>query len=265
MKRYVRFLLSLLLHGLDSPRNAGRRWLGRQTPGTCVVLYYHGVPAQHRQRFARQLDLLLEQASPLPSQPKTPLAAGRHHAVVTFDDGFVSVLEQARPELDQRGIPWTVFVPSGLLGQTPGWLRRAPDAARQDRVMTAEELRDLARDPQVTIGSHTVNHTHLIEAGPARAAEEFARSKAELEAALDRSVDQFSYPFGARSPALDELGRQAGYRRLFCSVPARAFQTADEFVTGRANVNPDMPLLEFRLKLAGAYRWLARRHRGLHR
>ena len=265
MKRYARFLISLLLHGLDAPRNIGRRWAGRQAPGTCVVLYYHGVPAQQRQRFARQLDLLLQLATPLSSDPAEAFATSRHHAVVTFDDGFVSVLEHARPELDQRGIPWTVFVPSGLLGQAPDWLRHAPEAVRQDRVMTADELRDLARDPRVTIGSHTVSHTHLIEAGPTRAADEFARSKAELEAVLGRSVDQFSYPFGARNPALDALGRQAGYRRLFCSVPALAYETADEWVTGRANVDPSMPLLEFRLKLLGAYRWLARRHRGLHR
>jgi peptidoglycan/xylan/chitin deacetylase (PgdA/CDA1 family) len=265
MKRRVRFLISLLFHAVACPGRAVSRWAGRTPPGTCVVLYYHGIAARHRQLFARQLDSLLDLAQPFPSHPTEPFEPGRHHAIVTFDDGFRSVMDNARPELDQRGIPWTVFVPSGLLGQAPDWLRHAPESVRQDRVMTADELRDLARDPRVTIGSHTVSHTHLIEAGPTRAADEFARSKAELETVIERSVDQFSYPFGARNPALDALGRQAGYRRLFCSVPALAYETADEWVTGRANVDPSMPLLEFRLKLLGAYRWLARRHRGLHR
>jgi len=149
MKRSARFLISLLLQGMDVLRHAWRRWLGRQAPGTCVVLYYHGVPARHRQLLARQLDLLLDLARPLSTNPTQPIEAGRHHAVVTFDDGFFSVLQNARPELDKRQIPWTVFVPSGCLGQSPDWLRHAPGSARQDRVMTAAELRELARDPQL--------------------------------------------------------------------------------------------------------------------
>jgi peptidoglycan/xylan/chitin deacetylase (PgdA/CDA1 family) len=110
----------------------------------------------------------------------------------------------------------------------------------------------------VTIGSHTVAHAHLVEVGPARAAAELANSRIELEHLLERPVHQFSYPFGARTPALDAQARTAGYRQLFSSNPAPAFRCPGEFVTGRISVDPWDSTLEFKLKLLGAYRWLAR-------
>lgn len=255
MKRQLKLAISLLVHACDVAGGA----LGLRRAPRCVVLYYHTVPAQHRERFARQMDVLLQLARPLPTDPLAKLEPGRLYAVVTFDDGFVSVKENAAPELHRRQIPWTVFVPSGCLGQSPAWLRHARPVARQDRVMTAEELRALAGDPLVTVGSHTVKHAHLVEVGPDRARAELAQSKADLENVLQRPVDQFSYPFGARTPALDRQARELGYRRLFTSNPAPAFRTPDEWVTGRISVDPDISPLEFHLKLLGAYRWLARR------
>lgn len=258
VKRSVKLLISLALHVWDLLADALLRLLGRPHPARCVVLYYHAVPAIHRERFARQMDLLLRLARPVASAHSAPLGPGAHYAAVTFDDGFASVLENAAPELRQRQIPWTMFVPSACLGQRPGWLRNAHSAARADRVMTANELRSLAEDPLVTIGSHTTVHANLLEVGLPQAAAELANSKADLEKLLGRPVTEFSYPFGARSAALDEQARQAGYRRLFSTDPAWALQTPAETVTGRAGVDPDISLLEFRLKLLGAYRWQAK-------
>jgi peptidoglycan/xylan/chitin deacetylase (PgdA/CDA1 family) len=255
VKRSLKLAISLLVHAYDLTRRA----LSRTPPPRCIVLYYHAVPAAHRELFARQMDVLLQWARPLPTEPATKLEPGQRYAVVTFDDGFLSVLENAAPELTRRRIPWTIFVPSGCLGQTPAWLRTAHPAARNDRVMIADELRALVNDPLVTVGSHTVNHAHLVEIGPDRAGVELSQSKADLERILGRSVDRFSYPFGARTPALDEQARALGYRRLFSINPAPAFRTPDELVTGRVSVDPDISHFEFRLKLLGAYRWLARR------
>ena len=259
MKRLVKLAISLMVRAGDVLRNTVLRLLGCPPPPVCVVLYYHAVPAPHRELFARQMDVLLKLARPLASGATVELEPGQHYAVVTFDDGFISVRENAAPELRRRQIPWTIFVPSGCLGQSPGWLRHAAPAVRHERVMTPDELRALGNDPLVTIGSHTVAHAQLVEVGTERAAAELARSKADLEHILERPVDQFSYPFGARTPALDEQARTAGYRRLFTSNPAPAFRTPEEWVTGRVNVAPDISPMEFRLKLLGAYRWLARR------
>jgi hypothetical protein len=52
------------------------------------------------------------------------------------------------------------------------------------------------------------------------------------------------------------LCREAGYERIFTTLPVFAFAEPGEFVVGRVRVDPTDWPLEFRLKLAGAYRWL---------
>ena len=257
MKRRIKLAISLAVRAWDILHDTACRLVGRQLPPRCMVLYYHAIPARHRALFARQLDTILKLASPISTNPNGSLTPGARYVSITFDDGFASVLENAAPELKKRKIPWTLFVPSGCLGQQPAWLRDANGAARQDRVLTAEELRHLASDPLVMIGSHTVAHPNLLEVGPDRAAAELGNSKADLEAAIGKPVRQLSYPFGARSPAIDQQARQLGYQRLFSSEPVYAFRSGDEPVTGRASVDPDTSWLEFRLKLLGAYRWQA--------
>jgi peptidoglycan/xylan/chitin deacetylase (PgdA/CDA1 family) len=121
--------------------------------------------------------------------------------------------------------------------------------------MTADELRALAQDRLVSIGSHTVAHANLLECGPNRVAMELTQSKTQLERVLGRPIDFFSYPFGARSATVDQKASEAGYRRIFSSDPAWAFQSPSQFLCGRVSVDPDISVLEFRLKILGAYRW----------
>ena len=83
---------------------------------------------------------------------------------------------------------------------------------------------------------------------------EAARTK--LEAMLDRHVREFSFPFGAFNERLMEFCREAGYERAYTTLPALAVKRPNEFVVGRVRVDPTDWPLEFRLKLAGAYRWL---------
>jgi len=264
MKRSAKLAISLLLRAWDILHDAFFRLIGKPLPPRCMVLYYHAIPAQSRALFASQLDTILKVARPVPTNPKGDLCAGTRYVSVTFDDGFISVLQNAAPELEARQIPWTIFIPSGRLGQKPDWLKHAHPAAREDRVMTADELRKLARDPLVNVASHTVTHANLPDLDSHAAFEELSRSKARLEEIVGRPVNQFSYPFGARTPALDQQARAAGYMHIFCSKPdfvplsTLSFQPSN-IPIGRASVDPDMSPLEFRLKILGAYRWLGRR------
>jgi len=257
LKPQAKLLISLAVRLFDVWRASLARVLGREHPPACVVLYYHGVPIEKRGLFGCQLDTLLRFAEPVAIDPVPALCRGKFYAAVTFDDGYVSVLENAVPELMKRKIPWTVFVPSGCLGQRPSWLRNPSKTVNEEWVMTAEQLRTLAKNPQVTIGSHTVTHAHLIEVGPQRAAVELFQSKNDLEQVLGKPVTLFSYPFGARTPALDEQARAVGYQRVFSSSPRLAFRESNEFVVGRVQSDPGIKLLEFQLKILGAYRWLA--------
>jgi hypothetical protein len=73
---------------------------------------------------------------------------------------------------------------------------------------------------------------------------------------LNRDVKLFSSPYGEFNDRVIEGCREAGYLRVFTTVPYLAFSESQEFVTGRVGAAPTDWPIEFRLKLAGAYRWV---------
>lgn len=220
-----------------------------------VVLYYHAVPAAQRSRFFRQMDLLVRWASPVPASFSGPFEPGCRYAAVTFDDGFLSVVENAVPELKKRGIPCTVFIISGFLGRVPSWAEEYAGGGEPERFVTLEELVKLPSD-LVVIGSHTMTHPKLTAMSAKEAVRELVESRRQLEKWLGREVALFSFPFGDFNQSLIELCHEAGYNRVFTTLPTLAFACPDEYVTGRVPVEPSDWDIEFLLKLFGAYRWL---------
>lgn len=80
-----------------------------------------------------------------------------------------------------------------------------------------DELRDLVREPLVTIGAHTVSHVNLARQSVAGAECEMRASRARIEAALQRPAQHLAYPYGDRS---------AAGPREFAMAAAAGFDTA---------------------------------------
>jgi peptidoglycan/xylan/chitin deacetylase (PgdA/CDA1 family) len=76
-----------------------------------------------------------------------------------------------------------------------------PAAEHADLVMTWDELRELARDPLVTIGAHTRGHYALAKLSEGEARAEMAESIARIEKELGRPCRHFSYPYGCERSA----------------------------------------------------------------
>jgi peptidoglycan/xylan/chitin deacetylase (PgdA/CDA1 family) len=201
------------------------------------------------------MNTLMRHAIPIAADHKQPLEPGRRYVVVTFDDGFVSAIENAVPELVQRRIPVAFFVVAGLLGTSPRWAEFGRAGIGEEIIATAERLRELPCD-LITIGSHTMTHPLLTSLSEEKAKFELSASRAELKKLLNRDIKLFSFPYGAFNDRLIELCRAVGYERVFTVLPMPAFTDSQEFVTGRIAVNPTDWELEFRLKILGAYRWL---------
>jgi peptidoglycan/xylan/chitin deacetylase (PgdA/CDA1 family) len=177
------------------------------------------------------------------------LASGKSYVAVTFDDGFENFITQALPELEKRNIPATVFVIAS------GMNREFGSDSYSEKLLSLEQVRSLPTS-LVTIGSHTVTHPLLTQLEESEARREIYESRTKLEAMLNRRVTQFSFPFGGFNQKLASICREAGYERIFTTLPSFAFEQGDEFVVGRVRVDPTDWPLEFRLKLVGAYRWL---------
>jgi hypothetical protein len=77
-----------------------------------------------------------------------------------------------------------------------------------------------------------------------------------LEKILNREVELLAFPYGKYNQKVLQLSRWAGYKRVFSSLPIFNSYRLDKFITGRIDIFHNDWLIEFRLKLIGAYQWL---------
>jgi peptidoglycan/xylan/chitin deacetylase (PgdA/CDA1 family) len=95
-----------------------------------------------------------------------------------------------------------------------------------EHCMTWNEIVDLAKDPLVTIGAHTVSHVILAKSPDAAARSEMKMGRAVLQAALGKAPEHFSYPFGDPSAAGARefrLAQEVGYKTAVTTRPGVLF------------------------------------------
>ncbi len=253
IKRIIKFIISLIVFIIDYLSGILSLFMNK-ADSSCTILYYHAVYAGEKNKFTQQMDELLRWTKPIAiNEINTEKPIGRYSAI-TFDDGLVSVQENALPVLAKRNIPATLFVPSGCLGKYPPWLDKETKGYR-DTVMTAAQLNNLDKN-LVMIGSHCLTHHNLLQISKEEARKEIFQSKIELEDILNTQVETISFPHGAFNRTHIDLALQAGYRQAFSILPELDYCNSDKFVKGRVKVDPSDWRLEYRLKLLGAYRWL---------
>lgn len=133
--------------------------------------------------------------------------AGRERGLVgiSFDDGYVSVLESAFPELLRHGFTATMFIISDRLGGTNEW-----DEGPVRQLMSADQVRELAA-AGMEIGSHSSTHVRLSRVGADRLEAEVSGSRASLGELMGVPIRGFAYPWGANDAAARRAVRNAGY------------------------------------------------------
>jgi peptidoglycan/xylan/chitin deacetylase (PgdA/CDA1 family) len=201
---------------------AGRLSLGRVP----MILMYHGVADVPEDpnllcvtpsRFAEQMAWLSRRG--LRGVGISALAeavrAGRQRGLVgiTFDDGYVNVLEAALPELRRHGFTASMFIISDRLGGSNEW-----DEGPSWPLMSADQVAELAA-AGMEIGSHSATHRRLagLDADQLRA--EVTGSRARLAELLGTPIRGFAYPYGSMDAAARQAVRDAGYDWA-CAVEA---------------------------------------------
>lgn len=175
-----------------------------QPAAAVVVLQYHHISDQTPPStstspalFAEHLDTLeqlgfgiaplarmvalLQGGQPLPDRT----------AVITFDDGYRSIYDEAFPMLKARGWPFTVFVNTD------------PHDRRLPLYMSWDELRELSRHGG-TVANHTVSHGSLVrlpadqsrDAWAGRLRWQVEEAQRRIEAELGGAEKLLAYPFG---------------------------------------------------------------------
>jgi peptidoglycan/xylan/chitin deacetylase (PgdA/CDA1 family) len=194
-----------------------------------LVLGYHAVSptwyaplAVTPDALERQLSLLVERGFKGATFTDAVLSPPhRRTLAVTFDDGFLSVLERARPILGRLGLVATVFVPTAFMG------RRQPLAwdgtARWAGTPFAGELQGMDWDDLRSlvalgweIGSHTSTHPRLTRLDRDAAYEQLLESRLECDRRLGVRCRAVAYPYGDVDQRVADAACEAGYTAGAC-------------------------------------------------
>jgi peptidoglycan/xylan/chitin deacetylase (PgdA/CDA1 family) len=162
--------------------------------------------------------------------------------LLTFDDGYRSLLDVAVPCLCRVDYPSVVFVPTNFIG---GHNDFDADMEPEEPICDWAELRELERRG-VSVQAHGAAHLALSKLDQAGQEAEFLRSKTILEDGLGKPVEVFSYPFGdngtdplATATALARTGYRAAC--LYGGGPNQAPFT-NPFQLSRLAMGPDTDL-----------------------
>jgi len=135
-------------------------------------------------------------------------------ALITFDDGYRSMLTTALPLLQELGLPSVLFVPTDYVGKSNSF-----DSGLEPDEMLCDwdELREL-HQAGVAIQSHAASHRRFSKVDLVQQRTELLRSKAAIEAEVGAQVSTIAFPYGDDGadpqllrPELQEAGYEAGF------------------------------------------------------
>lgn len=224
---------------------------------TRVIIYYHSLKKKDVRQFEKQMAYLANKCRVVkPSEVKTARIEERATLVaITFDDAFVSILENAIPLLKKHGFSAGIFVPVGNLGQAPCWEMPENYTDQNETVMSQAHIEELSNDG-FEIFSHTISHPILTQIDENELRTELLGSKKELERIIGYEVIGISYPHGAHDARVCSAAKHAGYRLGFTIEPNTVDCSSDDLNIGRFAVSAADSMLKFRLKVHGAYQVL---------
>lgn len=171
------------------------------------VLIYHSI-SDEKNKVATPLKLFEEEIAYLERKHHNFLRISdlmtlkekkiRKPTIIYFDDGFKDNLTNALPILKKYGIQATIFVTTGYVG-------------KENKYLNWGEVLFLKKNG-FEIGSHTVNHKRLAEAGPKEAEFEISESKKIIENKIGDDVYSFSFPKGSFNDNVKNIIAKSGYK-----------------------------------------------------
>jgi peptidoglycan/xylan/chitin deacetylase (PgdA/CDA1 family) len=169
--------------------------------------------------------------------------------LITFDDGYRSILDYALPALREHGFFATVFVVTGRLGQTNTW----DTDELQEPLFSVEDIRRAAADGH-DVQSHTRTHPDLNRLSERDALAELRESRLELQRIVGSPVRVVAYPWGNPDNRVCRLASEAGYDAGVILRRRVNFDSTSAFALRRIGINYTTSVARFAWDLA-RLRW----------
>lgn len=146
------------------------------------------------------------QAVTLSSLSDTDKKTESKKVLLTFDDGFQNIADNAISVLDDAGFKANIFCVSDFIGNTSSW-----DVYKGSRHMNKDTIRRIS-DAGHEIGSHSSTHANLTYLSDSDLVKELNTSRSKLEDITGKAVTSLSFPFGSWNKRIWKFAREAGYK-----------------------------------------------------
>lgn len=125
--------------------------------------------------------------------------------MLTFDDGYMDFYTNVFPILKAEQIKAVEYV--------------VPDFLNRPNFMFTFQLKEIAKNPLVEIGAHTMDHVWLKGATKNKTEYEISQSRKELQSITDLPIDSFAYPYGAFDQQAIGIVKSAGFTNAVSTIP----------------------------------------------
>lgn len=115
--------------------------------------------------------------------------------IITFDDGYKNVFDNALPILLKFNFTATVFLVSDLIGQFNKWDMNKENFFKYE-LMDLDDIKKWLING-MSIGCHTANHFNLKSLDETTKKKEIVEPKFFFKDMLSYEVNSFSYPYGS--------------------------------------------------------------------
>lgn len=181
-----------------------------------VMLQYHHVAtdtppvtsispsdfASHMQHLAANHSVISLDEALSSIKNNTPLPD--KSVVITFDDGYINILENAHPILKEYNFPYTIFINPAIIGNTPSQL-------------SWEQVKSM--QPLATFANHTLDHIHLLTRNEneteskwlKRVMKDINQAEELITEQLGYSKKWLAYPYGEFNNTLKKQLEKEGY------------------------------------------------------
>ncbi len=127
--------------------------------------------------------------------------------IITFDDAYASVYENALPVMEKYGQRGIVYVIGKFIGKLNEW--DANFAGIKFRHMSEQQLLAIA-NLGWELGAHTMTHRALSWINEDHLKSEIVQSRNILEALSERPIVSLAYPFGMQNEEVRNLAKETG-------------------------------------------------------
>lgn len=183
---------------------------------------------------------------------------------LSFDDGWRELVTNVIPVAHHGKIPITLFIPSGIVegdGLFP-WLHNSASGPSRTALtelgirdaLTISELKEIARYPEITIGSHTVTHAITVNLPEENLRFEVSESKHQLECWSGAPVTSFAYPVGQFDGRESRLLNECGYQIAATTEAAFVTREHNAYLLPRFHVGDNISFPEAICNMVGVWR-----------